>query len=58
MSRCDIIVALVCFVIFTMFAYAAGNVDGEENLKDELVASGKAEYYLDEKNERRWRIKQ
>ncbi len=31
--------------------------DDVDNFKDELVEEGKAEYYLDENNERQWRLK-
>ena len=49
---------LIGFIFALGFACIWSGKDiGREELQDELVNQGKAEYYLDDDNERQWRMK-
>jgi hypothetical protein len=49
---------IICGVFFvTYVGYIAGQMDCRKEIQDDLVQSGHAEYYLDENNDKQWRMK-
>ena len=45
-----------CFIVL-LFGLVCGAEIGEVIFKDDLVKEGKAEYYLDSNNDKKWRLK-
>ena len=52
---------IIGYFAFCLFVFLFGFVWGyeicEEMFKDDLVKEGKAEYYLDSNNDKKWRLK-
>ena len=48
-----ILFGVACFIL----GHAIGRNIGRDTMRAELVDDGHAEYYLDENNERQWRMK-
>lgn len=52
-----IIINTLIAILFFVVGIFVGDKMEEETIKDNLVKSGHAEYYLDKKNNRQWRMK-
>ena len=53
----DALIAIAGFMAILAITYIIGYAHGSEDEQDDLVKSGHAEYYLDENNEKQWRMK-
>lgn len=55
------VIEFILFLLWTAGVFQASRMVGwfeaDEHHEDEAVKHGKAEYYLDENNERKWRWK-
>lgn len=51
------IISAMTIAGFAITTFFVGKYSGENDLEEKLVEDGHAEYYLDENNERQWRMK-
>jgi len=57
MNSMELVGLIACLIALVFIGKSIGEDIGREELQDELVNQGKAEYYLDDDNERQWRMK-
>lgn len=54
----DVIALIVILILTAFISYSVGRSHENDYWQDDLVKSGKAEYYLDKGNVRQWRWKE